>query len=494
MVSRENKQWQRTSRPRKRESALEIRGFEGGLDRPRKEIAASPAGVRKSGALLTRPTLSRAEDTQLMPDVAANGLSGSVTSATVPAHILHPDEAGMPGVAAPREDESSSDGRALHDGGRKAFETTGAGSSLEPMPSLLGSRQNKSEEAAKEVGGTAVNRQSGLFPSTLTARDSSRSDNGKQRGEVSETDHLHRNAADKLARGTVSPIQGSGSRESRHKGFVGRPKADPVGSTGDESSSTVPAGDVAREHTVVKGRVRQPVMKGESVRAVNRIVAARKEGIGNKSMTEKGGPTVVSGKRLPSGVTPEPPGAVTTGENDGKEDDVRQHPTFCSTVSPLGSTSVPVVKRIGEALPRASVSVGSVTRGRAVRFHSSGASRDAANHAVVRPTVTTTPKRHASAATLPTTTPTEFTQTQSGGAGFTQGARTTPPEVRFARDNQRLYKSGNDGGKRGRGKRGVGFGGGAKRKFSTAPAPAKGAVLGGWRTERQGQGKRARVW
>lgn len=129
----------------------------------------------------------------------------------------------------------------------------------------------------------------------------------------------------------------------------------------------------------------------------------------------------------------------------------------------------------------------------AERLHRSGASRDPARYAVVR-SIVATAKRHSSVAVPPSVTPADFTQTPSDGAGSTADNSTTPPEIRFARDNQRLYRSGHEGGKRGRGKRGPECGRGGKRKFSAAPAPAKGAVLGGWRTERRGEGKRAKLW
>lgn len=168
---------------------------------------------------------------------------------------------------------------------------------------------------------------------------------------------------------------------------------------------------------------------------------------------------------------------------------------FAQRFAPWSSTSTPVVKLVNEAFPHGVfLFAGCVVGDCSVQFHRLGASPDSTRHADVR-SIVATAERYSSAAVPPSVTLAEFTQTPSGGPGSAADASVTPPEIRFARDNQRLYRSGHDGGKNpGRGKRGPGFGRGAKRKYSAAPVPAKGAVLGGWRTERRGEGKRARFW
>lgn len=228
--------------PRKLESTSGIRDFDGGLGRYREDTGTSSAVVRKTGTLVTKHTLSRAEGTRLTPDIAANVPSGVVTSATVAENSLHPDEAGKLGVAAAsRKGESSSDGRAAFDGRSKALETAAWASSSEPMSRLAGRRQGVSEGARKETGGTAADGQSGLFPPAVAARDSSCSDKGEQGGEArgvgrrysfrkkNRSVDVDEGVASELARGTVSSVQPFGLLGTRQKISLERGKVNQPG-------------------------------------------------------------------------------------------------------------------------------------------------------------------------------------------------------------------------------------------------------------------------
>lgn len=133
--------------------------------------------------------------------------------------------------------------------------------------------------------------------------------------------------------------------------------------------------------------------------------------------------------------------------------------------------------------------------------HYSGAARGtwlrAAKGAVRQATVVTSAAQ-ASCTVADETEGAEPAQTLSDGHGSVDDTGSSPPQQSFEVGRQQLYENARAGmgvGRRGRGRgrrglRGVGRGG--KRK-STAPVPAQGALLGGWRKERGKKGEKPKL-